>query len=81
MRYYFAAFGSRTQGMKFFDTLKRCGLAVQVINTPHQASVGCGLSVRFGECDYAVVSSLLSGGCYGAFHGFFEYDRGRVIRL
>ena len=81
MIYFFAAFGSRTQGMRFFDTLKKCGLTTAIVNTPREASIGCGLSVRFCECDLDAVRLALLRGHYTAFHGFFEYNRGKVCRI
>ena len=81
MGYFFAAFGSRTQGMRFFDALKKSGLTASIINTPREASLGCGLSVKFYEGDFTAVKNILLRGCYTAFHGFFEYDCGRVRRI
>jgi len=81
MRYFFAAFGSRAQGMRLFDTLKRCGLTVALINTPREASLGCGLSVKFHECSFDAVNDILLSGCYTAFMGFFEYNCGKVYRI
>lgn len=42
-----AAFRSRQQVLRFESALKRAGISAQVITTPRDVSVGCGLSVRF----------------------------------
>lgn len=42
-----AAFRSRQQVLRFESALKRAGLHAQVITTPRDVAVGCGLSVRF----------------------------------
>jgi len=73
MKYYFAAFGSRTQGMRFFDMTKRRGITVALINTPRGAAgLGCGISVKFCGDDFDKMREILHGGCYTAFDGFYE---------
>lgn len=42
-----ASFRSRQQVFKFEGALRRSGVRVEVITTPRDVSVGCGLSVRF----------------------------------
>ncbi len=46
-----AAFRSRQQVLKFEGVLRRDGVRAQVITTPRDVSVGCGLSVRFELTD------------------------------
>ncbi|MCL2370295.1 MAG: DUF3343 domain-containing protein [Firmicutes bacterium] len=81
MKYFFAAFGSRTQAMRYFDMLKRNGIPSTVLNTPREASLGCGLSVRFSPCDFAAAEAVMYKECFSAFIGFFEYDCGKVYRV
>jgi len=69
--YYIAVFKSRTQTMKFYDKLKKSRLEVSVINTPRQASLGCGLSVKFLYKDLNVVKRLLVLENYYSFGGIF----------
>ncbi len=42
-----ASFRSRQQVFKFEGALRRSGVKVEVITTPRDVSVGCGLSIRF----------------------------------
>ena len=42
-----ASFRSRQQVLKFEGALRRAGVRVEVITTPRDVSVGCGLSIRF----------------------------------
>ena len=42
-----ASFRSRQQVLKFEGALRRSGVRVEVITTPRDVSVGCGLSIRF----------------------------------
>ena len=41
------AFRSRQQVTGFEGALRRAGVRAQIISTPRDVSVGCGLSVRF----------------------------------
>ncbi len=45
--YYIAVFKSRNQTMKYYNTLKGERVRCEIVNTPRQVSLGCGLSVRF----------------------------------
>ena len=42
-----ASFRSRQQVFKFEGALRRSGVKVEVITTPRDVSVGCGLCIRF----------------------------------
>ncbi len=45
--YGVAAFRSRQQVLRFEAALRRQGVPAQVVTTPRDISMGCGLSVRF----------------------------------
>ena len=45
--YGVAAFRSRQQVLRFEATLRHRGVPTQVVTTPRDISMGCGLSVRF----------------------------------
>lgn len=45
--YGVAAFRSRQQVLRFEALLRRMGIPAQVVTTPRDISLGCGLSVRF----------------------------------
>lgn len=45
--YGIAAFRSRQQVLMFENVLRREGVQTQVVSTPRDVSMGCGLSVRF----------------------------------
>lgn len=42
-----AVFRSRAQTLEFVSALRGMGAAVQAVNTPKEAGVGCGISARF----------------------------------
>ena len=53
-----ASFRSRQQVMKFEAALRRAGIRVQIITTPRDVSIGCGLSVRFELEDFSRVETV-----------------------
>lgn len=78
--YGVAAFRSRQQVLRFEAALRRQGVPTQVVTTPRDVSMGCGLSVRF-PMEYlgAVRRALLTenpGNLIGLYRA--EYDGGRL---
>lgn len=45
--YGLAAFRSRQQVLRYEAALRRLGVPTQIVTTPRDISMGCGLSVRF----------------------------------
>lgn len=70
-----AAFRSRQQVMRFDSALNRAGIRSQVISTPRDVAVGCGLSVRFDMKDAQAVLDAYQRTRSGNLIGFY-----RVIR-
>lgn len=56
--YGVASFRSRQQVLKFDGALRRAGISSEVITTPREVSIGCGLSIRFGLQDQARVMDI-----------------------
>lgn len=54
--YAIASFRSRQQVFGFESALKRAGLRAEVVSTPREVALGCGLSVRFASEDWPRVS-------------------------
>ena len=46
MEYVVVAFRSRAHTVAFYEFLKGHGVSAEIVNTPKEAGVGCGLSVR-----------------------------------
>ena len=78
--YGVAAFRSRQQVLRFEAALRRQGVPAQVVTTPRDISMGCGLSVRFPmERLQDVRRALLienPGNLIGGYRA--EYDGGRL---
>ena len=77
-----AAFRSRQQTLRFEAVLRRMGVPAQVVSTPRDISMGCGLSVRF-PMEYtaqarAALKVMNPGNLIGLYRA--EYD-GRRLRV
>lgn len=70
-----AAFRSRQQVMRFESALRRAGIRSQVISTPRDVSIGCGLSVQFDLSDKSRVFDVYNQTRPSNLIGFY-----RVIR-
>ena len=69
-----AVFRSRSQAMHCFSRLKSMGVSVQLINTPKEANVGCGLSLKFPRAAAPVAKKYISRANYSAFYGYMRAD-------
>ena len=69
------AFRSRQQVMRFDSALRRAGIRSQVISTPRDVSVGCGLSVRFELRDAQAVLDAYQRARPGNLIGFYRVTR------
>lgn len=70
--YHFAAFRSRDNTVRFYERLRSQRVRCSVINTPKEASVGCGISVKYSPEAQAEASKALQRANYKTFIGFFE---------
>ena len=62
---------SRAHTVRFAEFLRKNGVYCQIINTPKEAGVGCGLSVRLSLKDVAVAKRAVSITKYSSFAGVF----------
>ena len=70
-----ASFRSRQQVMRFDSALRRAGVRSQVISTPRDVSIGCGLSVRFELKDTKAVLDAYRQSRPGNLIGFYQVTR------
>ncbi len=83
MDYIAVAFRSREQTLKFASYLNKNGLTVSIVNTPKEAGVGCGLSVKIPSTALPIVKRVLSSVNVPTFAGCFSVtERGnrRIVR-
>lgn len=70
-----ASFRSRQQVLKFEGALRRSGIRVEVITTPRDVSVGCGLSIRFELEDADRVTAVYHQLRPSNLIGFYRVER------
>jgi len=70
-----ASFRSRQQVLKFEGALRRAGIRVEVITTPRDVSVGCGLSIRFELADQSRVMDVYRQLRPSNLIGFYRVER------
>lgn len=73
--YGIAAFRSRQQVLMLESALKREGINVDVITTPRDVALGCGLSVRFDMGDIERVQRVISARRPQNMVGVYRVDR------
>ena len=69
-----ASFRSRTQVLRFEDALRRAGLSADVVSTPREVALGCGLSVRFDLAQARQVQDVYRRLNPGALIGFYRVE-------
>ena len=80
MTYILAIFRSRSQAVDCNIRLKSRGVASELINTPKEANIGCGLSLRIPHAAGKRAETIIKKANYSAFYGFFvvQYTYGRI---
>lgn len=72
MEYIVVAYRSRESTIKLHEILLRFGINNQIINTPKEAGVGCGLSVKIEKNNFLFVRRIVFKINLKSFAGFFE---------
>ena len=67
-----AVFRSRSQAIDCNARLRAAGVPAGLINTPQEAGVGCGLSIKFPHGMFERTKAVVRAGGYSAFYGFFR---------
>ena len=71
MTYILAIFRSRSQAVDCNIRLKSFGIAAELINTPKEANIGCGLSIKIPHPSVERAKNIILKANYPAFYGFF----------
>ena len=80
--YIIVVFRSRTETLTFAQILRSYRVRCSVINTPRQASVSCGISVKIDLQSVKVAKSVLYRRKFNTFAGFFkvvDYKGGVIV--
>lgn len=82
MREFFIPFRSRSEAIRFYETLLSYRITCKLINTPSSAKVGCGLSVKLFAKDMNAAKTALMRGNYQSAVGVFYFSQnGTAIRV
>lgn len=71
MEYVIVAFRSRAHTVKFSEYLRNRGVAVEIVNTPKEAGVGCGLSVKIAKNNMFFAKKSLYSTALDSYAGTF----------
>lgn len=72
MRYCLSVFKSRNETLYFANMLMKNGYRANIINTPKQLGLPCGISVQFAENLLGIARSLLMTKNFSSFVGFYS---------
>ena len=80
MTYILAIFRSRSQAVDCNIRLKSFGVPSELINTPKEANIGCGLSIKIPHDMSNRAKNIIKRANYSAFYGYFviQYAYGRI---
>lgn len=81
MEYVVVAFRSRAHTVRFSEFLRKNGVYCQIINTPKEAGVGCGLSVRLSVKDLNLARRAVKITNFNSFAGIFLVKTVGVRRI
>lgn len=71
MEYIVIAFRSRAHTVRFYEFLKSNKIPSEIVNTPKEAGVGCGLSVKINKNYFSVAKNAVKIASLSSFAGFF----------
>lgn len=82
MSYCIAVFRSKTDVFSFIEKLRTYGIYAEIVGTPKEAKVGCGLSVKFNYSNLAVATKILRSSNLASFYALYQvnYSNGRTAR-
>ena len=72
MQYAIVTFRSRNQTARIYDVFCANGVPAKIINTPREANVGCGISIRFDMSYLGRAKMLVNRYPQSSFVGFFK---------
>lgn len=76
-----AVFRSRSHAIDCNRKLRTFNIPSQLINTPREANVGCGLSVKFPATAFIRAKTIISRENYSSFYGYMKIQNygGRIV--
>ncbi len=71
MDYIIVAFRARAHTVRFHEYLRRNGIYSEIVNTPKEAGVGCGLSVKVSKDRLGMIKNVAYRSGLDSLAGFF----------
>lgn len=69
-----AVFRSRSQAMDCMNKMRTFNVPALLINTPKEANVGCGLSIRIPSNHAQRAKAVIARAGYSAFYGYMKLE-------
>lgn len=69
-----AVFRSRSQAMDCMNKMRALNLPARLIDTPKEANVGCGLSIRIPMNCAGKAKAVIARTGYSAFYGYMKLE-------
>lgn len=72
MIYLLAIFRNKTETMAFYSILLSYKVNARIVNTPKQAMIACGISVKLNINDYQKAMQIFKRRRFSSFVGFYK---------
>ncbi|NCB48705.1 MAG: DUF3343 domain-containing protein [Clostridia bacterium] len=69
--FYLIVFRARSETMKFYSILSSYGVKSEIVNTPRQISVACGISLKISSQDVPIAKEILTRRQFNTFAGIY----------
>lgn len=69
-----AVFRSRSQAIDCNARLRAQGVPSSIVNTPREANIGCGLSIKIPQGSFDRAKRFIYNAKYSAFYGFLRIN-------
>lgn len=80
MIYLLAIFRNKTDTMAFYSILLSYRVKCKIVNTPKQAMIACGISVKLSMNDYVKALEIFKRRRFSSFVGFYKVtERGSSL--
>jgi len=77
-----ASFRSRTQAIAFSEKMRARGIRTEIISTPSEVAIGCGLSVKLDKIYLPTAKTVMYSSGTQGFNGFYRaYDDGLSTKI
>lgn len=82
MEFIILSFRSRNQTARMYEIFTQSGIPAKIVNTPREANVGCGISLKFDEMYMQQARQLANRYPQSTYIGFFKVSgNGRVFSI